>query len=62
MLGDDSLVIPGMALGCHGLISVVSNIVPSYIVEIYKESQINNYHNALKIPNIKILHLELVLV
>jgi len=51
MLGDDSLVIPGMALGCHGLISVVSNIVPSHMIQIYKECQINNYHNALKIYN-----------
>jgi 4-hydroxy-tetrahydrodipicolinate synthase len=48
MLGDDSLFLPGMVFGAKGVISVVSNIVPKQMVEIYKQCKNNDYKNALE--------------
>jgi len=47
MSGDDALFLPSMVLGCKGIISVVSNIVPINMVEIYNKCLSNNYNNAL---------------
>jgi 4-hydroxy-tetrahydrodipicolinate synthase len=48
MSGDDSLLIPVMAYGGKGLISVVSNIVPSEIIKVYNHCVDNNFKEALK--------------
>jgi 4-hydroxy-tetrahydrodipicolinate synthase len=48
MCGDDSLIIPVMAMGGKGLISVVSNIVPEKMNIIYKNCRENNFKLALE--------------
>jgi 4-hydroxy-tetrahydrodipicolinate synthase len=48
MSGDDSLLIPVMAYGGKGLISVVSNIVPEQINHVYRHCKDNNFHKALE--------------
>jgi 4-hydroxy-tetrahydrodipicolinate synthase len=47
MSGDDSLLIPVMAYGGKGLISVVSNIVPDQINLVYRHCRDNNFQKAL---------------
>jgi len=47
MSGDDNLLIPVMAYGGKGVISVVSNIVPERISNIYKYCKDNNFRKAL---------------
>jgi len=47
MSGDDALFLPSMVLGCKGIISVVSNIVPINMIEIYNKCVSNDYNNAL---------------
>jgi 4-hydroxy-tetrahydrodipicolinate synthase len=47
MSGDDALFLPSMVLGCKGIISVVSNIVPINMIEIYNKCISNDYNNAL---------------
>lgn len=56
MSGDDGLFLPCMVMGCKGVISVVSNIVPIDMVDIYKLCIENNYNKALKKYN-KIEHI-----
>jgi len=51
MSGDDGLFLPCMVMGCKGIISVVSNIVPTNMVEIYKYCKDNNFNKALSIYN-----------
>jgi 4-hydroxy-tetrahydrodipicolinate synthase len=51
MCGDDSLILPCMSIGCKGVISVISNIVPSDMVMIYRLCKDNNFIEALKIYN-----------
>lgn len=46
MCGDDNLFIPAMSVGCKGLISVASNIVPSTLVSIYNQLIKEEYVNA----------------
>jgi len=48
MCGDDSLIIPVMAMGGKGLISVVSNIVPEKMNIIFKNCRENNFKIALE--------------
>jgi len=47
MSGDDSLLIPVMAYGGKGLISVVSNIIPDQINKVYRHCRDNNFQKAL---------------
>ena len=47
MSGDDSLIIPVMGLGGLGLISVVSNIIPEEMMNIYNLCSQNNFKQAL---------------
>ena len=56
MSGDDSLFIPLMSIGTKGIISVISNIVPKQMVEIYNLCKENNFLTALEIYN-KIEHI-----
>ncbi len=44
--GDDSLYLPLLAIGGKGIISVVSNIIPEDVSEVYKQYKENNYEKA----------------
>ena len=48
MSGDDALFLPCMVLGCRGVISVVSNIVPYQMKSIYEDCIEEKYKSALK--------------
>jgi len=48
MSGDDGLFLPCMVLGCKGVISVVSNIVPYQMKSIYEDCIEEKYKSALK--------------
>jgi 4-hydroxy-tetrahydrodipicolinate synthase len=48
MSGDDALFLPCMVLGCRGVISVVSNIVPYQMRSIYEDCIEEKYKSALK--------------
>jgi len=48
MSGDDNLLLPVMAFGGKGVISVVSNIVPEKMNIIYKHCRENNFKQALE--------------
>lgn len=48
MSGDDALFIPCMVLGCKGVISVVSNIIPYQMKSIYEDCIEDKYKSALK--------------
>lgn len=48
MSGDDGLFLPCMVLGCRGVISVVSNIVPYQMKSIYEDCIQEKYKSALK--------------
>jgi 4-hydroxy-tetrahydrodipicolinate synthase len=45
--GDDSLIIPIMSLGGTGVISVVSNIIPEKMMNIYQLCAQNDFKSAL---------------
>lgn len=47
--GDDNLTLPLIALGGHGVVSVVSNLVPSEIKEICDLALSGNYEEARKL-------------
>lgn len=47
MSGDDSLIVPVMSMGGKGLISVVSNIIPEKMMNIYILCQENNFKSAI---------------
>jgi 4-hydroxy-tetrahydrodipicolinate synthase len=44
--GDDSLTLPMMAVGAHGVIAVVSNLWPAKICEMVKAALAGNYEKA----------------
>jgi 4-hydroxy-tetrahydrodipicolinate synthase len=46
--GDDALVIPSMAIGASGLISVVANVFPIEFAEIIKLCKDKNYNKAFQ--------------
>lgn len=46
--GDDNLTLPLMSLGGHGIISVVSNLVPELIVDLYQACEKNDWQTARK--------------
>jgi 4-hydroxy-tetrahydrodipicolinate synthase len=48
MSGDDGLFLPCMVLGCKGVISVVSNIVPYQMKSIYEDCIEEKYKLGLK--------------
>jgi len=52
--GDDNLTLPLMALGGHGIFSVVSNLIPNLIKELYDLCMQNDWQHARK------LHYELL--
>lgn len=47
MSGDDSLIVPLMSMGAKGLISVVSNIIPQKMMNIYNLCIENNFQLAI---------------
>lgn len=47
--GDDLYLLPSLSLGCMGLISVLSNVFPHTLVEIYHLCEENNFHGARKL-------------
>jgi 4-hydroxy-tetrahydrodipicolinate synthase len=47
--GDDSLTLPFMALGAHGVISVASNIIPREVANLVKAYQMGKPAVALKL-------------
>jgi 4-hydroxy-tetrahydrodipicolinate synthase len=58
MSGDDSLIVPLMSMGAKGLISVVSNVIPEKMMNIYNlcvkndfQSAINEYNHVHAICN-----------
>jgi 4-hydroxy-tetrahydrodipicolinate synthase len=44
--GDDSLTLPMMAVGAHGVISVASNIIPKQIRQLVDAALAGNYEEA----------------
>lgn len=63
LIGDDTLFLPGLALGACGLVSVLSNLYPHTFAEIYTLAQENNFHSARKLylelePSVALLSLE----
>ncbi len=49
MSGDDSLTLPFMALGAHGVISVASNVIPRHIAQMVKAFASGKTQQALKL-------------
>jgi 4-hydroxy-tetrahydrodipicolinate synthase len=49
--GDDSNVMPHMAIGATGLIGVTANISPAAYREMIDATNRNDYHHALKVHN-----------
>lgn len=47
--GDDCLTLPLMAVGGHGVISVLSNLVPEKIVHLYNACKLQNFEKARQI-------------
>ena len=47
--GDDSLTLPFMALGAHGVISVASNIIPKQVAQMVQACATGNFAAALKL-------------
>ncbi len=47
--GDDSLTLPTIAIGGHGVVSVASNIVPGQMVQLVQAAFENNYKKAREI-------------
>jgi 4-hydroxy-tetrahydrodipicolinate synthase len=47
--GDDSLTLPFMSLGAHGVISVASNIIPRQVAQLVRACAGGNYAGALKV-------------
>ncbi|MEI8124968.1 MAG: 4-hydroxy-tetrahydrodipicolinate synthase [Parachlamydiaceae bacterium] len=47
--GDDDLTLPLMALGGHGVISVISNLVPEEMVDLVRTIEAGDYKRAQKI-------------
>jgi len=47
--GDDSLTVPFMALGAHGVISVASNIIPRQVAQMVKACARGDFSTALKL-------------
>ncbi len=47
--GDDSLTLPILAVGGHGVISVASNVVPARCVELVQAAFAGNWHGAREI-------------
>ena len=45
--GDDSLIVPVMSMGGKGLISVVSNIIPEKMMNIYNFCKDNDFKSAI---------------
>jgi 4-hydroxy-tetrahydrodipicolinate synthase len=46
--GDDSLTLPFMSLGAHGVISVASNIIPREMAQFVRAAAAGNWAKALK--------------
>lgn len=49
--GDDSNILPQMAIGATGCISVTANIAPAAYREMIDAANRNDYHNALTVHN-----------
>lgn len=49
LCGDDSLTLPFMAVGAHGVVSVASNVIPREIVQMVKAFGMGKAQVALKI-------------
>jgi 4-hydroxy-tetrahydrodipicolinate synthase len=49
--GDDSLTLPFMAVGAHGVVSVASNIIPKEVVHMVRAFAIGKPAIALKLHN-----------
>lgn len=50
MSGDDNLFLPMMSVGCRGVISVVSNIFPERMIDLYKAFLVEkDIHKAMDI-------------
>jgi 4-hydroxy-tetrahydrodipicolinate synthase len=47
--GDDALTVPFMALGAHGVISVVSNIIPRQVAQIVRACARGDFQAALRV-------------
>ena len=47
--GDDSLTVPFMALGAHGVISVASNIIPRQVAQMVRACARGDFAAALKL-------------
>lgn len=47
--GDDGLTLPAMSIGAHGVISVVSNLVPELIKSLTTFLQMQDYESARKL-------------
>ena len=47
--GDDSLTLPFMAVGAHGVISVASNVIPRQVAQMVREFSAGNAAAALKL-------------
>lgn len=49
--GDDALTLPAMAIGAHGVISVVSNLVPQLIKKLTNYLTVGDFEAARKLHN-----------
>ena len=47
--GEDSLMLPILALGGHGVVSCASNVVPEVMVGLYRASQRNDWDEARRL-------------
>lgn len=46
LVGDDSLTLPYMAMGAHGVVSVISNLVPDRMLALVRAMQRNDLESA----------------
>ncbi len=49
LMGSDTLSLPGLMIGCRGVVSALSNIVPELFVQMYKLLQLKKNNEAYQI-------------
>jgi len=46
MAGSDALLVPGLSLGCSGLVSAVANVAPGLVVDLYEAYDVGDRERA----------------
>lgn len=51
LVGSDSLLTPGLDVGCSGMVSAVANVFPELVVELYEAYDAGNYDRATELQS-----------